>query len=102
MLLEDYNEDMKTQVMSSLLSIKANKGDNIPTKMLVKQLNDLGYSCTIDSIVSLLSDMPMVTDVNAQMITLGDGDDQFGGDEMGKDEHDDAVMDNLIRKGANN
>lgn len=99
LLLEGYNEEMKSDIMSDLLSIKASKGTTVPTALLVRTLNAKGYSCTVDSIASLLSDLPIVKSVDSQQITLGDENELPDDGGMSKDEADDAVMNRLVQQG---
>lgn len=100
-LFEDYNEDMKCEVIGQLISLKANKGSTIPTRLLVKNLNDVGFSCTIDSIISLLSDVDIVASVDSDVIKLGDKTEGSQEDGMSKEQSDDAVMDRLAQQGIN-
>jgi len=99
LLFEDYNEDMKGEVIGQLLAIKANHGDEIPTRLLVKNLNDMGFSCTVDSIVSLLTEVDIVTSVDSSVIKLGDKTDGAQQDGMSSQESNDAVMDRMAQQG---
>lgn len=100
-LLEDYNEGMRDEVIGQLVSIKANKGDSIPTRLLVKNLNDMGFSCTVDSIASLLTGIDIVASVDSDVIKLGDKTEGSQEDGMSKEQSDDAVMDRLTQQGIN-
>jgi hypothetical protein len=99
-LSESTKDKMKADLKGLLLSLKASRGYEIPTSKIVNQMNNMGYTMTMDSVVPFITELPMVASADTTTIKLGSKDDLEMGDEEGMDDADQMTMDNLASKGA--
>lgn len=98
-LSESVKNKMEADVKGLLLSLKASHGDQIPTNVLIKQMNALGYSMTKDSVVPFLTQLPMVQSADTSVVNIGNEDEITQGEEN-MDDSDQLTMDNLANKGV--
>lgn len=69
-LEEDYHGSLVSDLTNLLVGAKGSGSSSINTRDLVMQLQNMGYSVDENSIISLLSDNPAVTNVTPQAVTL--------------------------------
>ena len=69
-LFEDYNQQLDSDLNNLLIAIKGNSVYNIDTSALVSQLQDMGYSVDVNSILGLLQNNTNITNATPEEITL--------------------------------
>lgn len=97
---ESVEDKMRADTIGLLLSLQASKGETVPTSMVVRTLNDMGYSCTIDSVIPFLVDLPVVASADTSTIKIGQKEPMGSDGDMSSEESDQMTMDRLAQKGA--
>jgi hypothetical protein len=93
-LLEDYNQRLDSDLTNLLIGAKGNGATDISTQDLVAQMQQMGYSVNVNSIMTPLQNNPNVTNVTPDSITLNSGQDGSGGEEQDSASHvQDMAMD---------
>lgn len=99
------NNKMKADITGLLLSLKAENIKEIPTKTLVRDINNLGYSMTVDDIVSMSDQFGLISSADGNVVNISFGDEQ-GDDvvdventEMTDQQVDDMVVKDMAKKG---
>ena len=69
-LQEDYNQSLQSDLDNLLVGAKANGATEVDTKAVVDQMYAMGYAVDVNSIVSLLSQNPVVTSATPETIML--------------------------------
>lgn len=69
-LFEDYSQRLESDINNMLISVKANGGQQVPTEQLVSQLQSMGYSVDVNSLMSVLGANPSVMNATPDSITL--------------------------------
>jgi hypothetical protein len=77
-LQEDYNDNLQADLNNLLVGAKGNGATQLKTQDLVSQLYGMGYSVDVNSILTLLSQNPLVTDATTMMITMAPPEGQEG------------------------
>lgn len=67
---EDYNKSLENDLNNLLVAAKALNSQEIETRRIVTQLNNMGYSVNQNSIMLLLSRNPLVMNATPTMIKL--------------------------------
>lgn len=67
---EDYNQSLESDLNNLLIGVKGNGATEIPTQKLVDRLQASGYSVSVDSLMLLLQNNPIVTNATPQSIQL--------------------------------
>lgn len=70
LLQENYAESLQVDLDNLLVSAKASGATSISTKDLVIQLQNMGYAVNTNSILSLLSNDPTVTNATQEIVTF--------------------------------
>jgi len=73
-LSEDYTAELSNDVSNVLVSAKASGIYEIDPDVLVRQLQNMGYSVTVDSLITLLQDNPEVMNASPDGIRMTGGD----------------------------
>ena len=69
-ILEDYTQQLESDVMNLIVGEKAAGITHIDTNKLVNRLQGMGYSVTANSLVSLLQNNPAVLNSSPTVIRL--------------------------------
>jgi hypothetical protein len=69
-LFEDYNQSLESDLNNLLIGAKGNGVQQVKTQDIVDQLYNMGYSVDANSIMSLLSNNPVVMNATPEMITM--------------------------------
>lgn len=69
-LFENYNQSLESDLNNLLVGAKGNDVQQVRTQDVVDQLYSMGYSVDINSIMTILSDNPIVMNATPQMINL--------------------------------
>jgi len=67
---EDYNQSLESDLNNLLIGVKGNGVTKIPTQKLVDKIQQSGYSVSVDSLMLLLRDNPIVVNVSQDFIEL--------------------------------
>jgi hypothetical protein len=67
---EDYNQSLESDLNNLLIGVKGNGATRIPTQKLVDKMQQSGYSVSADSLMLLLQDNPVVTNVTQDFVEL--------------------------------
>ena len=67
---EDYNQSLESDLNNLLIGVKGNGVTEIPTQKLVDKLQASGYSVSADSLMLLLQNNPIVTNVTPESVQL--------------------------------
>lgn len=80
-LQEDYNQNLESDLNNFLVAAKGNGAQQVQTQDIVDQLYGMGYAVDNNSIMSLLSNNPIVMNATPEMITMTsqDGTKDSGG-----------------------
>jgi len=70
LLQEDYNQNLESDLTNLLIGAKGIGSQQIDTQQLVDQLYKMGYAVDVNSIMSLLSNNPVVMNATPEMIQL--------------------------------
>lgn len=92
-LLEDYNQNLESDLNNLLVAAKGNGAQQVETKSIVDQLYGMGYSVDVNSIMSLLSNNPAVMNATPEMITMVTPDGQTAGQGTGAQDSASRVSD---------
>lgn len=85
-LYEDYNQDLNNDLDNILVSAKAKDINDIDPNVIVRQLQHMGYSIDVGSLITLLQNNPNVQNASPEGIRLT-GDDSS--DEFSDDQYED-------------
>jgi len=78
-LFEDYAQNLESDLNNLLVGAKGNGSEALNTNDLVDQLNQMGYAVNNQSILTLLTGNPNVTNATPTVINLQTpSDDQAG------------------------
>ena len=95
----DYNEDLRSEVITLLTAVSAEGIDQVDTQNLLNDLEQQGYAIDTQSLLDLLNTLEIVATANAETIEIAtsDADMMVGQDaaEVGK-----ARVDDLASKKA--
>lgn len=69
-LLENYSQRLESDLNNLLISVKANGSQQVPTQKLANQLQAMGYSVDVNSLMSVLQSNPSVMNATPENITL--------------------------------
>lgn len=69
-LQEDYNQSLESDLSNLLIAAKGNGAQQVETQDIVNQLYGMGYAVDVNSIISLLSENPVVMNATPEMITM--------------------------------
>lgn len=69
-LFEDYTQNLDTEINNLLIGAKGNGAADINTQDLVTQLQRMGYSIDINSLMPMLQNNPVVMNATPESITL--------------------------------
>lgn len=72
LLDEDYNDNLKSDLDNFLIGARGTGIQEINTRDLITQLRGMGYSVDENSIMSLLSQNPSVSNATPTMITMAE------------------------------
>lgn len=81
LLDEDYHQNLESDLNNLLIGVKGNGATRIPTQKLVDKMQQSGYSVSADSLMLLLQDNPVVTNVSQEFIELAAPESSAGGDQ---------------------
>ena len=76
-LKEDYNEQLAADLNNLLVGAKAAGISDIKPDAIVRQMQQMGYSIDVGSLMTLLQDNPMVQGASPENIHI-EGEDQAG------------------------
>ena len=71
---EDYNQNLESDVTNLLISVKGAGGTVIPTQKLIDKLNSSGYSVSVESLMGLLQDIPLISSITPAQIQFAPSD----------------------------
>lgn len=69
-LYEDYTQQLDSELNNLLIGAKGNGATSVATQDLADQLQNMGYSVDVNSLMSLLQNNPVVTNATPEAITL--------------------------------
>ena len=92
-LQEDYNESLESDLNNILIGAKGSGSTDINTRDVVDQLYNMGYSISVNSIMPLLSNNPVVSNATPEMIKLTKADGASAEDEQDVDSDINSVAD---------
>jgi hypothetical protein len=69
-LKEDYNQSLQSDLQNILIGAKGSGASEINTNDLITQLQSMGYSIDVNSLIPLLSNDPSIANVTPEMISL--------------------------------
>ncbi len=69
-LEEDYNQSLKSDLENLLVAAKGSGATELKTKDLANRLYNMGYSVDVNSIISLLSDSPVVINATPEDVII--------------------------------
>jgi len=90
LLCEDYNQQLASDLNNLLIGAKGSGATNIQTQNLANELQSMGYSVNVNSLMSLLQDNPIVMNATPESITLSGPENATG---------DGQTQDNAARVG---
>lgn len=90
LLQENYAENLKIDLGNLLIGAKAVGSTEISTDDIVQQLYAMGYSVSVNSVLSLLAGNSLIVNATPEMITLG-GDEMAVSDSDSGDDQDSAA-----------
>jgi len=67
---EDYNQSLESDLNNLLVGAKGNGAQQVRTQDIVATLYKMGYSGDVNSILSLLTNNPTITNATPEMIVL--------------------------------
>lgn len=73
-LYEDYTQRLESDLNNLLISAKGNGAAEVDTQTLADQLQGMGYSIDVNSLIPMLQNNPAITNATPQSITLTSGD----------------------------
>ena len=85
LLKEDYQSQLVSDVTNILVGAKGHGISNIPTQALVQQLQKMGYSVDVVSLVEVLQDNPAVQNATPESIVLSGTEQPDGEDKSAED-----------------
>jgi hypothetical protein len=84
-LQEDYNQNLESDLSNILVGAKGSGASEVNTQAVVDQLYLMGYAIDINSIMSLLSNNPVVQNATPEMINLTQPDGASAGEDNEED-----------------
>jgi hypothetical protein len=92
-LQENYNKSLDSDLNNILVRAKASGSTDINTRYVVKQLDRMGYSVNVNSIMQLLSNNPVVLNATPEMIKLTKPDGASAEDNIDAEPDTDSIAD---------
>lgn len=93
----DYNEDLRSEVITLLAAVSAEGIDQVDTQNLLNDLNQQGYAVDTESLLELLNTLEIVATASADTIEIAtsDADAMVGQDaeQISRDRVDDLATD---------
>lgn len=99
LLHEDYNQQLSSDLNNILVGAKAAGLEDVNTGAVVRNLQRMGYSVDIDSLVVLLQDNPIVQSVSPTGIRLTAGETSSIDDVEDSAEQVDQMAQKAAQKG---
>ena len=90
LLCEDYNQQLASDLNNLLIGAKGSGATDVRTDQLANELQNMGYSVSVSSLMSLLQDNPNVMNATPEGITLAGPENAMG---------DGQAQDNAARVG---
>lgn len=78
-LYEDYTQRLESDLNNLLIGAKGNGAQDVSTQDIVGQLQGMGYSVDVGSLMSMLQNNPIVTNSTPESITLSAPEGSAGG-----------------------
>ena len=80
-LREDYNQSLQSDLTNLLVGAKANGASNVSTQAVADQMQAMGYSVDVNSLMTMLQNNPAITGATPETITFAsqDANAQAGG-----------------------
>lgn len=78
-ILEDYNQQLESEINNLLIGAKGNGAPNISTPALVNQLQKMGYSIDVNNLMPLLQNNPAVANATPDSIELSSQEGETAG-----------------------
>lgn len=98
-LHEDYNQDLINDLDNILVSAKAKDINDIDPNVIVRQMQHMGYSIDVGSLITLLQDNPNVQNASPEGIRLT-GDDTTDEFSDNPQEDTESQVDQLAQQAA--
>ena len=73
-LYEDYSQRLDSDLNNLLIGAKGNGAQNVDTQDIADQLQGMGYSVDVNSLMAMLQNNPIVTNATPESITLTTAD----------------------------
>lgn len=70
----DYNDDLRSEIITLLTAVSAEGIDTVETKNLLNDLEHQGYAVDEQSLLELLGDLDIVSSANADTIDIATSD----------------------------
>jgi hypothetical protein len=77
-LYEDYSQRLDSDLNNLLIGAKGNGAQNIDTQDIANQLQGMGYSVDVNSLMAMLQNNPAVANATPESITLSSQDGSAG------------------------
>jgi hypothetical protein len=78
-LYEDYSQRLDSDLNNLLIGAKGNGAQNINTQAIANQLQGMGYSVDVNSLMAMLQNNPIVASATPESITLTGQEGAAGG-----------------------
>lgn len=100
-LVENYDYAVRRAVKDAIVAVKIQGIKELRTQQVLDEFAKQGLPISLEELVNMLSDDPMVSLVNKHVIRFGDeGEDSYANQEV-KDENE-ATVARLAKKALNN
>jgi len=97
----DYNEDLRSEIITLLTAIDAEGIDEIQTQNLLRDLEEQGYAVDEETLIDILSTIEIVSTATGDTINIAtsDADAMVGNDaeEVEQDRVDDLATDQATK-----
>lgn len=70
----DYNEDLRSEIITLLITVSAEGIDQVDTQNLLNDLEQQGYAVDIESLLELLNTLEIVATASADTIEIATSD----------------------------
>lgn len=92
-LLEDYHENLKSDLDNLLIAAKGNGLEQVQTQTVADELYAMGYSVDVNSLLPLLNNNPIIMNATPQMINMTPPEGLSSGEDTADQDVDDKTSD---------
>ncbi len=77
-LFEDYNQQLESDLNNLLVGVKGNGASQVETQAVANQLQSMGYSVDVNSLMAALQNNPLVMNASPEVIQLTGSEEMQG------------------------